>query len=57
MDGNLKNGEQTMNRNIENPMVIDSLWERIDELERQAEEEAWYRRADDDYDEWAAMNK
>lgn len=44
-----------MDRDIENPMVVDSRWSDIDRTEREAEEERWYKAADDDYDEWAAM--
>ena len=44
-------------REIENPMVRDSLWTEIDEIEREAEAERWYRQADDEYDEWAAMRE
>lgn len=40
---------------IENPMVRDSLWDEVDEIEREYEEERWHRQADDDYDEWASM--
>ena len=42
---------------IENPMVRDSLWEEIDEIEREYKEERWYRQADDEYDEWASMRE
>ena len=42
---------------LENPMVIDRLWDEVDEIEREYEAERWYRQADDDYDEWASMRE
>ena len=42
---------------LENPMVIDRLWDEVDEIEREYEAERWYRQADDEYDEWAAMRE
>ena len=43
-----------MMREIENPMVIDSLWDeldQVDEIEREEREEEFYRRIDEEYDE------
>jgi len=43
-----------MEREVENKMVIDSLWndlDEIDEAEREEREEEFYRKADEEYDE------
>ena len=43
-----------MPREVENKMVIDSLWndlDEIDEAEREEREEEFYRKADEEYDE------
>ena len=43
-------------KELENPMVLDSLWDEIDEIEREEERAAWwYEKADEDHDEWVAM--
>lgn len=43
-----------MDRDCENPMVIDNLWHDLDEIdkeEREEMEEAAYIRADEEYDD------
>ena len=42
-------------KEIENPMTIDSLWDEIDEIEREEEAAWWYEKADEDHDEYVAM--
>ena len=41
-----------MEREIENPMVVDSIWALYERVNHDDDEdaEAWYRRADDEYD-------
>lgn len=38
-----------MEREVENPMTIDSLWDRLDEQEREMQEEIELQRADMEY--------
>ena len=44
-----------MDRDVENPMVIDSLWDDLDEVDRETREreeaERWYRMGDMMYDD------
>ena len=44
-----------MVRDVENPMVIDSLWDELDQIDREQddEDEEFYIRADEEYDEEA----
>lgn len=44
-------------QDVENPMVIDRLWDELDQVDREQdydEDEAFYIRADEEYDEEAA---
>ncbi len=45
-----------MVRDVENPMVIDSLWDELDQIDREQDEddEEFYIRDDEEYDEEAA---
>lgn len=44
-----------MIKDVENPMVIDSLWDELDQIDREQEdEEEFYICADEEYDEEAA---
>ena len=40
-------------REIENPMVLDSLWDALDQVDEEQEDELedWYRKCDEEYDE------
>lgn len=38
-------------REVENPMVIDSLWDELDQVDREQEEEDFYIRADMEYED------
>lgn len=43
-----------MGDRVENPMVVDNLWDDLDEIDRETREaeeaERWYRMGDDAYD-------
>lgn len=36
---------------VENPMVVDSLWDELDQVDREQEDEEFYTRADMEYED------
>jgi len=38
-------------KEVENPMVLDSLWDELDQVDKEQEEEDFYIRADMEYED------
>lgn len=54
-----REGGMTMDRDIENPMVIDSVWPNYDEIDRETRDEIERQKADDAYDDlrWRRLDE
>ena len=49
--GSITKGVVVVDRDVENPMVIDSVWPEYDEIDRETKEEIERQKADEYYDD------